>query len=89
MKKRLEDRTLRLHAWYFDIKEGSVYSFEKRQNKFILIDENYVAMRDAARAMRRKARSDAESKESELPVPYPGDGRAGRPIDIDRIAPYF
>lgn len=85
VKKRLEDRTLRLHAWYFDIKEGNVLSFEKNKNKFMLIDENYVAMRDAARAMKRTE----SPSEPDLPLPYPGDGPAGYPVDIDRIAPYF
>lgn len=85
VKKRLEDRTLRLHAWYFDIKQGSVLAFEKNKNKFLLIDENYVAMRDAARQNTKILQAEPTTPEVDLPLAYPGDEAAGYPIDIDRI----
>lgn len=40
VQKKLEDNTLRIHGWWFDIANADVYSYEASQNKFVLIDEN-------------------------------------------------
>jgi carbonic anhydrase len=34
---------LRLHGWYFDIKEANVYEYEPSEQRFHLLDEAYVA----------------------------------------------
>ncbi len=38
--ERLAAKTLRLHAWWFSIIEGAVYSFDAETHRFTLIDEN-------------------------------------------------
>ncbi len=38
VRARLDDGTLRLHAWWFDIASGNVYAFEADKNKFVVID---------------------------------------------------
>jgi len=40
--ERLEKGTLRLHAWWFDIKEADVYEYEPEDGGFRLIDEEYA-----------------------------------------------
>lgn len=39
VKKRLENGSLSIHAWWFDIAKADVYAFEKELNCFVLIDE--------------------------------------------------
>lgn len=39
VQKRLDEGTLNLHGWYFDIAHGDVYNFEGEFNQFTLIDE--------------------------------------------------
>jgi carbonic anhydrase len=33
---------LRLHGWWFDIKEADVYEYEQSEGRFHLIDETYA-----------------------------------------------
>ena len=33
---------LRLHGWYFDIKEANVYEYEPSEGRYHLIDEAYA-----------------------------------------------
>jgi carbonic anhydrase len=42
VKDRLSARRIRLHGWYFDIKEANVYEYEPREERFHLIDEAYA-----------------------------------------------
>lgn len=39
VKKRIEDGTLGVHGWWFDIAKADVYAFEDGLNRFTLIDE--------------------------------------------------
>lgn len=39
VQKRIEDGSLSVHAWWFDISKADVYAFEKELNRFVLIDE--------------------------------------------------
>ncbi|MCB0350619.1 MAG: carbonic anhydrase [Bdellovibrionales bacterium] len=39
VKKRIEEGTLSIHAWWFDIAHADVYAYEEEQNKFVLIDQ--------------------------------------------------
>ena len=36
--ERVEAGTLRLHAWYFDMKEGALWAFDPSQNTYLRID---------------------------------------------------
>ena len=52
VQERIAARTLRLHGWYFDIKEANVYEYEPSEGRFHLIDEVYAAellSRDSSR----------------------------------------
>jgi carbonic anhydrase len=40
VQERLRDGTLKLNAWWFDLKTVSVYYFDDNLKQFILIDEN-------------------------------------------------
>lgn len=42
VRKRLGEGTLRIHGWWFDIREADVYEYEPAESKFSLIDENYA-----------------------------------------------
>jgi carbonic anhydrase len=42
VKKRLADGSLRLHGWWFDIREADVYEFEESDQRFHLIDDEYA-----------------------------------------------
>jgi carbonic anhydrase len=42
VQERLRQGTLRLHGWYFDIKEADVYEYEQSEGRFHLIDETYA-----------------------------------------------
>jgi len=42
VQKRLASGRLRLHGWYFDIKEADVYEYEPSEGRFHLIDETYA-----------------------------------------------
>ncbi|MGK5082501.1 carbonic anhydrase [Bdellovibrionota bacterium FG-1] len=44
VRKRLEEGTLRLHGWWFDIREADVYEYEPDEGHFHLIDEGYARM---------------------------------------------
>ncbi|OFZ13598.1 MAG: carbonic anhydrase [Bdellovibrionales bacterium RBG_16_40_8] len=37
--KRIEEKTLAIHGWWFDVANADVYAYEEIMNKFILIDE--------------------------------------------------
>lgn len=39
VKKRIEDGTLAVHGWWFDIAKADVYALDQEQKKFVLIDE--------------------------------------------------
>jgi carbonic anhydrase len=43
VQQRLAAGQLRLHGWYFDIKEANVYEYEPDEKRFHLIDETYAA----------------------------------------------
>jgi carbonic anhydrase len=42
VRERLASGQLRLHGWYFDIKEANVYEYEPSEGRFHLIDEAYA-----------------------------------------------
>ncbi|MEO7163382.1 MAG: carbonic anhydrase [Bdellovibrionia bacterium] len=44
VSERLSKGLLRLHAWWFDIKEADVYEYEPGEDRFHLIDENYAKL---------------------------------------------
>lgn len=37
--ERIKAKTLKLHAWWFELSQADVYAFEESMNQFILIDE--------------------------------------------------
>ena len=39
LRKRIEEKLLRVHGWWFDIAKADVYCYEKSVNQFVLIDE--------------------------------------------------
>lgn len=39
VKKRVEEGTLALHGWWFEISKAEVYAYEEEFNRFVLIDE--------------------------------------------------
>lgn len=41
--KRIEEGTLTIHGWWFDIAKADVYAFEDLMKKFVLIDETEAA----------------------------------------------
>lgn len=43
VREGLASGQLRLHGWYFDIKEANVYEYEPSEGRFHLIDEAYAA----------------------------------------------
>lgn len=42
VRERLKEGRLKLHGWWFDIKEADVYEYQSSDAKFHLIDENYA-----------------------------------------------
>lgn len=42
VQKRLQEGTLRLLGWWFDIREADVYEYDPLEGKFNLIDEEYA-----------------------------------------------
>jgi carbonic anhydrase len=42
VQQRLGEGRLRMHAWWFDIKEADVYEYDQDEKKFHLIDEAYA-----------------------------------------------
>ncbi|MDB6042403.1 MAG: carbonic anhydrase [Gammaproteobacteria bacterium] len=42
VQDRLSQGNLRLHGWWFDIKEADVYEYEQSEGRFHLIDETYA-----------------------------------------------
>lgn len=42
VRERLKEGRLRLHGWWFDIKEADVYEYEPSEGRFHLIDEGYA-----------------------------------------------
>jgi carbonic anhydrase len=42
VRERLKEGTLRIHGWWFDIKEADVYDYDVSQSRFSLIDEEYA-----------------------------------------------
>jgi carbonic anhydrase len=43
VQKRIEDGTLAVHAWWFDIAKADVYAYLEPENKFFIIDEANAA----------------------------------------------
>lgn len=41
VKNRIDAGELRVHGWWFDIKEAEVYEYEPSENRFVLIDEAF------------------------------------------------
>jgi carbonic anhydrase len=37
--KRMQEGSLNLHAWYFDLAKGDIYSYEEEFQRFVLLDE--------------------------------------------------
>ena len=42
VRERMARGELRLHGWYFDIREANVYEYEPSEGRFHLIDETYA-----------------------------------------------
>jgi carbonic anhydrase len=42
VRERMASGQLRLHGWYFDIREANVYEYEPSEGRFHLIDETYA-----------------------------------------------
>ena len=42
VRERMEAGRLRLHGWWFDIKEADVYEYDAGERGFRLIDEEYA-----------------------------------------------
>lgn len=42
VRDRLREGSLRIHGWWFDIKEADVYEYEEGDGRFHLIDEDYA-----------------------------------------------
>lgn len=40
IRERVEQKTLRVHGWWFDIAQADVYCYEPECHSFVLIDEN-------------------------------------------------
>jgi carbonic anhydrase len=43
VQKRIDDGTLGVHAWWFDIAKADVYAYLEPENKFMIIDESRAA----------------------------------------------
>lgn len=43
IKKRIEEETITLHAWWFEITTATVYAYSEEEKKFLAIDEEYLA----------------------------------------------
>ena len=39
VKKRIQEKSLAIHGWWFDIAKADVYTYDKSKNRFVLIDE--------------------------------------------------
>jgi carbonic anhydrase len=44
VQKRVNEGSLRLHGWWFDIKEADVYQYDEADRRFNLIDEDYARL---------------------------------------------
>jgi carbonic anhydrase len=53
VKKRIEEGTLAIHGWWFDIALAEVYAYEADVNKFVVIDES-----EAEKLLRQISTSD-------------------------------
>lgn len=42
VKQRVDSGTLRIHGWWFDIKQAEVYGYEESEKRFLVIDEQYA-----------------------------------------------
>lgn len=43
VKKRIEEKKLGIHAWWFDIAHADVYAYDEEAKKFVIIDEKTAA----------------------------------------------
>ena len=41
VRERVENGAIRVHAWWFNIAEGSLYAYEAGSKRFVLIDEDH------------------------------------------------
>lgn len=48
VQRRIEDGTLAVHAWWFDIAKADVYAYLEPENKFFIIDETRASRVSAA-----------------------------------------
>ncbi|HRE31459.1 MAG TPA: carbonic anhydrase, partial [Candidatus Berkiella sp.] len=39
VKQKLQEGSLKLHGWWFELSQAEVYAYEEEEGKFILIDE--------------------------------------------------
>lgn len=44
VRQRIEEGTLVLHGWWFNIKEAEVYEYEASENHFKVIDDEYASV---------------------------------------------
>lgn len=44
IQERIKKKELRVHGWWFNIAEASVYAYDAELNKFVLIDEDEAAL---------------------------------------------
>ena len=42
LQERLREGKMRLHAWWFDIKNADVYAYDEAQKRYVVIDEESV-----------------------------------------------
>lgn len=47
IKERVNAGTLVIHEWYFDIKSGKVFTFQKDQGAYVALSEGPVAQKDS------------------------------------------
>lgn len=45
VKKRVEEETLSIHGWVFDVPTGDVYAYDEDDKKFVIIDEDFARTR--------------------------------------------
>lgn len=39
VRDQIKSGELRIHGWWFDIRQADVYAYEQQENRFLLIDE--------------------------------------------------
>lgn len=41
IKEKLQKKELKIHLWFFDIKEGAIYSYSKEREKYLPLEESF------------------------------------------------